>query len=175
MGLAASAPAQRRAKRACELGFWRMTRKAQQLASLPEMRDGAQAVEMRELSAPWKQSRSARVSAKPFTYEIDIEKFRSAPQPREIRHFDARSYAEYKAAAKRGEHPNVTEMPSRKPATSSDRAAHQPAAPPHQSQSARNLRPLPAARARRPLPITRDVRLAIAGCYGHARRQRQRR
>jgi hypothetical protein len=48
-------------------------------------------------------------------YEIDIEKFRSAPRCKELRQFDARTYAEHKAAAKRGEHPNVTEMPCASP------------------------------------------------------------
>ena len=59
---------------------------------------------------------------RPHMYEIDIEKFLSAPRPKGIRHFDARTYAEHKEAAKRGEHPNVIPM---KPA-----APTQPPLPP---------------------------------------------
>ncbi len=70
---------------------------------------------------------------RPYMYEIDIEKFRTAERAKGIRHFDARTYAEHKEAAKRGEHPNVTEMPARKPA------------PPEPSP----LPPAPAA----PLPV----------------------
>jgi|SRR5579862_942117 len=105
--------AQRRVKRACDLGFWRRTRNLNSWLPCPKC--NAERTSAKCSSCGHKgSSRNLREFRRPFTYEIDVEKFRSAPRPREIRHFDARTYAEYKAAARRGEHPNVTEMPARK-------------------------------------------------------------
>lgn len=81
---------------------------------------------------------------RPYMYEIDIEKFRTAPPPKGIRHFCARTWKEHKEAAKRGEHPNLVEMPERK--------SPQPTAPPTPPAPAAPLpqREKPAAEHRSP-------------------------
>ena len=69
---------------------------------------------------------------RPYMYELDIEKFQSALPAKGIRHFDHRTYQEHKAAAKRGEHPNVVDMAnhSRKPAQPAPEPPPPPAAAP---------------------------------------------
>jgi hypothetical protein len=105
---------QRRVKRACKLGFWRLTRKANSWA------DCLKCGKPRETGKCEKcgykgNAKDMREFARPFTYEFDVQRFVTAPRCREIHSIDWRTYKEYKEAAARGEHPNVTEMP-RKPA-----------------------------------------------------------
>jgi transposase len=119
-GVCCRSTVQRRIKRAVKLGFWRRLRDANSWIDCPKCsakrRTGTcGACGYRGKSRDAKGNWTGEFMRVPV-YEFDIHKFRSAPRCREIRHFDARTYAEYKAAAKRGEHPNVTEMPSRKPA-----------------------------------------------------------
>jgi hypothetical protein len=127
-GVCCRSTARWRARRAVKLGYWRQLRKANSWSNCAKC--GAErATGKCEKCGYVGRAKTPEGKAnfdefcRPYMYEINIEKFRSAPRPREIRHFNARTYAEYKEAAKRGEHPNVTEMPSRKPAA--------PAPPPH--------------------------------------------
>lgn len=87
---------------------------------------------------------------RPYMYEIDIEKFRTAERAKGIRHFDARTYAEHKAAAKRGEHPNVTEMPARKPSQPS------PTDPPPAKSAPVPARPAAQAKPVQPILTRRE-------------------
>lgn len=165
-GVCCRSTVQRRIKRAVKLGFWRRTRDANSWTDCPKCsakRDAGRCGKCnyrgrsRDADGKW-TGEFMRVP----TYEFDVQKFRSAQRCREIRHFDARTYLEYKAAAKRGEHPNVTEMPARK--------ATQPAPQPE------SIKAGPVAdrdECSRPLNITRDVRVAIADCYANARKQGQ--
>ena len=113
--------AQRRAKRACELGYWRRSREANHWSNCPKC---GQARQMGTCGKCGYRGRARTPEGKanfdefcrPHMYEIDVHKFLTAPRCREIRSVNWRTYAEYKAAAKRGEHPNVTEI--RKPAPS---------------------------------------------------------
>lgn len=151
--------AQRRAKRACDLGFWRMTRKHNSWLPCPSCRAERKHAKC-EKCGHIGSSRDLREYRRPFTYEIDVEKFRSAPRPREIRHFDARTYAEYKAAAKRGEHPNVTEMPSRKPTQPAP-----PDPPPATAAPAPAKQPAAEHAHRGVERISRDARQALFNAY----------
>lgn len=126
-GVCCRSTARWRARRACALGYWKQLRTANSWSNCRKC--GAERLTGKcEKCGYVGRSKTPEGKAnfeefcRPYMYEIDIEKFRSAPRPKEIRHFDARTYAEYKEAAKRGEHPNVTEFP-RKPAA--------PAPPPH--------------------------------------------
>jgi len=102
-----------RARRACRLGFWRELRAANTWTNCPKCsakrRTGKCDCGYRG------DAKNLGEFCRPYMYEIDIEKFRSAPRCRELRQFDARTYAEYKDAARRGDHPNVTEMPRKSP------------------------------------------------------------
>jgi hypothetical protein len=170
-GVCCRSTARWRARRAVRLGFWRELRKANAWSDCPkcgvERKAGTCAAcgYVGRAKTPEGKANFDEF-CRPFMYEIDIEKFRTAPRPKEIRHFDARTYAEYKQAAKRGEHLNVTEMPARKPAA--------PTPPPKSPAPAAPVRSKPAAETgepRKPLDITRDVRFAVAGCYSNARKQ----
>jgi hypothetical protein len=117
-GVCCRSTVQRRIKRAVHLGFWRRTREANSWTNCPRCSkprttgkcECGYKGRSRDANGNW-TGEFMRVPV----YEFDIEKFRTAPRCREIRQFDARTYAEHKAAAKRGEHPNLREMP-RKPA-----------------------------------------------------------
>jgi len=119
-GVCCRSTARWRARRACALGYWRELRGANSWSNCPKC-GTERATGTCEQCGYRGRAKTAEGKAnfdefcRPYMYQIDIEKFRSAPRCRELRHFDARTYAEYKEAAKRGEHPNVTEMP-RKPA-----------------------------------------------------------
>ncbi|HZW05351.1 MAG TPA: hypothetical protein VFF58_00455 [Candidatus Nitrosotalea sp.] len=131
-GVCCRSTARWRTRRAVKLGFWRELREANSWSDCPKCGTGRSCGTCDKCGYRGR-ARTPEGKAnfdefcRPSMYEIDIEKFRSAPRPREIRHFDARTYAEYKQAAKRGEHPNVTEMPSRKPVQPDP---HPPAPPP---------------------------------------------
>lgn len=118
--------AQRRVKRALALGYWRRTRGLNSWLNCPKC--GAERKTGTCGQCKHKgDSHDIREYVRPFTYELDVEKFIRAPRCREIHSVDWRTYAEYKAAAQRGEHPNVTEMPARKPAQPSPQAPLPPA------------------------------------------------
>lgn len=104
---------QRRIKRACSLGFWRRTREANSWAPCPKC--GTKRDEARCGKCGYRgSSRNKGEFTRPYTYEFDLAKFMATPRCREIHSADWRTYAEYKAAARR-EQPKVTEMPARKP------------------------------------------------------------
>jgi len=133
-GVCSRRTVQRRIRRAVHLGYWRRLRDANSWTNCPKCGTKRATAKCEQCKY---RGRSKDANGK-WTgefmrvpvYEFDLQKFRSADRCREIRHFDARTYAEYKAAAKRGEHPNVTEMPSRKPAQPEPHApAPAPAAP----------------------------------------------
>jgi hypothetical protein len=136
-GVCCRSTVQRRIKRAVHLGFWRRTREANSWTNCPQCSkprttgkcECGYKGRSRDANGNW-TGEFLRVPV----YEFDIEKFRTAPRCREIRQFDARTYAEHKAAAKRGEHPNVAPWPSRT-------SPEQP--PPKAPAPARPQEPLP--------------------------------
>ncbi len=138
-----------RARRAVQLGYWRLVRKPNSWSNCPEC--GAERRRHKldctcghcPLHAGKCEKCKYEGSAKtpdgkanfnefcrPYMYELDIEKFQSALPAKGIRHFDHRTYQEHKAAAKRGEHPNVVDMASRKPAQPAPEPPPPPAAAP---------------------------------------------
>ena len=171
-GVCCRSTARWRARRAVRLGFWRELRKANSWSDCPKCGAQRRAAQCEKCSYRGRaKTPEGRANfdefCRPFMYEIDIEKFRTAQRPKEIRHFDARTYAEYKQAAKRGEHPNVTEMPRKPAAPPPQPLPPAPAAPaPERARPAAEI-----GESREPLAITRDVRFAIAGCYSNARKQ----
>jgi hypothetical protein len=118
-GVCCRSTARWRARRAVRLGYWKQLRDPNSWSNCPKCQAKRHSGTCEKCGY---QGRAKTPEGKanfdefcrPYMYEIDIDKFRSAPRCKEIRHFDARTYAEYKEAAKRGEHSNVTEMP-RKP------------------------------------------------------------
>jgi hypothetical protein len=118
---------QRRIKRALNLGYWRRVRDANSWTNCPQC--GAERTAGQCGKCTYK-GRSKTPDGK-WTgeflrvpvYEFDVQKFQSGPRCREIHHFGARTYAEYKSSAKL---PNVIDMGSRKPAQSE---VHAPAPP----------------------------------------------
>lgn len=105
---------QRRIKRARREQYWRRVRETNSWNECPKCESPREASKCGKCG--YQGSRKNKGEFSPaFTYEIDVQRFLTAPRCREIHSVDWRTYAEYKAAAKRGEHPNVTEMP-RKPA-----------------------------------------------------------
>jgi hypothetical protein len=169
-----------RARRAVQLGYWRLVRKPNSWSDCPkcgaerrkhkiDCKCGECPLHARKCEKCGYEGRAKKPDGKanfdefcrPYMYEINIEKFLFAPPAKGIRHFNHRSYQEHKAAAERGEHPNVTEMP-RKPAQPTPQEP-----PPAKSAPAR---PAATSSEREPLAITRDVRMAIAGCYTNARK-----
>ena len=108
---------QRRIKRAMKDSYWRRVRSANSWTDCPKCHKArtsgkCDACPYRGRSKDDDGNWTGEFMRVPV-YEFDIQKFRTAPRCREIRHFDARTYAEYKAAAKRGEQLNV--VPWRKP------------------------------------------------------------
>ena len=152
--------AQRRVKRALKEGFWRKTREANSWTDCPKCPASRKVGKCASCGYKGDPTNSAEFW-RPFTYELDVRKFESHPRCRQIHSPDWRTYKEYKAAAELGEHPNVT--PIRKPA--------QPAAERKTTQAGPPTAASPTSEERKPLKITRDVRIAIAGCYSNARRQ----
>ena len=130
-GVCCRSTARWRARRACKLGFWRAIREANHWANCPKC--GAE----RRIGTCEKCGYVGRAKlpdgkpnfdefSRPHMYEIDIEKFRSAPRCRELRHYEARTYAEFKELPRRPEHSNVSEFP-RKPAQPSPPPPREPA------------------------------------------------
>jgi hypothetical protein len=178
-GVCCRSTARWRARRACALGYWRQVRRANSWSHCPKC--GTE----REAGTCAKCGYSGRAKTpegkanfdefcRPYMYEIDIDKFRAAQRPREIRHFDARTYAEYKESAARREHSNVT--PIRKPAKPADPEQPLPPAPavPQQPQREQPAAAAPVKQEHRSnaraetFPsrrITRDERTALARIY----------
>jgi hypothetical protein len=119
-GVCCRSTARWRARRACALGYWRELRGSNSWADCPKC--GAK----RRVGTCGNCGYVGRAKtpdgkpnyeefSRPYMYEINIDKFRTALRCRELRHFNARTYQEYRQAPKpRDEHPNVTEMPTRK-------------------------------------------------------------
>ena len=135
-GVCCRSTARWRARRACKLGFWRPLRDANSWSNCPKC--GAERLVAKCDQCDYKgRAKNPDGSAnfdefcRPFMYEIDIEKFRAAPRCRELRHYEARTYAEYKELPR--QHSNLT--PIRKPA--------QPAQPPTPREPA-PAAPMPA-------------------------------
>jgi hypothetical protein len=133
-----------RARRACRLGYWRQLREANSWSNCPKCaakRTAASCGKCDYVGRSKTPEGKANFEefCRPFMYEIDIEKFRTATRPKELQAFEARTYSEYRAAVQRGDHANVTEMPSRKPT--------QPDSPPPPSVPPPTVAPLkrPAA------------------------------
>lgn len=110
--------AQRRLKRAIRENYWRRIRDANSWTNCPKCEKPRTSAKCeacgyrgRSKNGDQWTGEFMRVPA----YEIDLDAFLKAPAPKGIREFRARTWKEHKEAAKRGEHPNVTEMP-RKPA-----------------------------------------------------------
>lgn len=134
-GVCCRSTARWRARRACALGYWRPLRNANSWSDCPKCGAKRNAGTCEQCGY---RGRAKTPEGKPnfdefcrpYMYEIDIEKFRSAERPKEIRHFCARTYAEYKQEARAGEqsiggqstgeHANVTEMPRKSPQPSPD-------------------------------------------------------
>lgn len=136
--------AQRRAKLACDLKYWRLLHKFNRWLNCPKC--GTERTSATCPNAECKHrgrsrnrdgSTNVKEFCRPWTFEIDLEKFLTAEPPKHVRHFCARTWKEHKAAAKRGEHPNLVEMPSPKPA--------QPVPPPKGPTPAAPMPKQPAA------------------------------
>lgn len=115
--------AQRRAKLACDLKYWRLVHKFNRWLNCPKC--GAERTQAtcpnsnckhRGRSRNRDGSTNTKEFCRPYTFEIDLEKFLTAEPSKYIRHFCARTWKEHKEAAKRGEHPNLKEMPRKTPA-----------------------------------------------------------
>ncbi len=161
--------AQRRVRRACQLGYWRRTRDANSWNDCPKC--GAPRSERTCGKCNYRGSRKNKGEFCPtFTYEINIEKFMATPRCREIHSDRWRSYAEYKASS-RGEQANVTEMP-RKPA----QPAPQPDPP--STAAADPARAKPAVEHRRtdrPEPRAQQPKLTRRECAKFVANVEQRR
>jgi hypothetical protein len=175
--------AQRRAKLACQLGYWRLLHKFNRWLSCPKC--GA---ERTSATCPNEQckhrgrsrnrdgSTNTKEFCRPYTFEIDIEKFLTATPPKFVRHFCARTWKEHKTAARRGEHPNVTEMPSRKPAQTDAPPPTLPptAAAPLKRPAAEHAhrspeRRLPSLTTRQRAELVRRIPIFMKGCHGTQR------
>lgn len=115
--------AQRRAKLACDLKYWRLVHKYNRWLDCPKCGAERTSATCPNEKCKYKGrsrnrdgSTNTKEFCRPYAFEIDLEKFLTAPPPKYVRHFCARTWKEHEAATKRGEHPNVTEMPARKPA-----------------------------------------------------------
>jgi hypothetical protein len=146
-----------RARQAVKLRYWRQLREANSWSDCPKCGAERKRAKCEKCSY---EGRSKTPEGKanfdefcrPFMYEIDIEKFRTAPRPKGIRHSEERTYAEYKQAAKRAE---IREMPTRKPA--------QPA--PSDPPPAKAAPVQPAAEHRSTRHMSRDERAALFNAY----------
>jgi hypothetical protein len=127
-----------RIQRALSLGYWRHTRRANSWTDCPKCREKRRVGTCAKCGYEGKVRDEDGKYTGEFTrsnvYEFDLQKFIVAKRCKEIRHPDWRSYAEYKNAAKRGEHPHLSEMP-RKPAEDA------PAPPPKSPAPARREEP----------------------------------
>lgn len=125
-----------RVQRALGAGYWRHTRRANSWTDCPncheKRRVGKCAKCGREGKVRDKDGKYTGEFTRSNVYEFDVRKFITAERCKELRHPDWRSYADYKAAAKRGEHPNLGVMPHQ-PA--------QPATPPKSPAPARREEP----------------------------------
>lgn len=132
-GVCCRSTARWRVRRAVKLGYWKQLRDPNSWSNCPKC-EARRATGTCDKCGYKGRAKTPDGKAnfeefcRPYIFEIDIEKFRTAPRCRELRHFDARTYREYKEAAKRGEHPNVTEFP-RKPLQQTESLAAVPSAP----------------------------------------------
>jgi hypothetical protein len=159
-GMCSRRTAQRRAKLACDLGYWRLVHKFNRWLNCPECgteRTSAKCPNEKCGHKGRSRNRDGTTNTKefcrPYTFEIDIEKFVKAEPPKYARHFCARTWKEHKAAAKRGEHPNL--LPMRKPAQPVPPDDPAPAAPkPERANPAAETRQVPqhARLSRREVP-----------------------
>jgi hypothetical protein len=167
-GMCSRRTAQRRAKLACDLGYWRLVHKFNRWLNCPQCgaeRTSAKCPNEKCGHKGRSRNRDGTTNTKefcrPYTFEIDIDKFVKAEPPKYARHFCARTWKEHKAAAKRGEHPNLLPMrkpaqpsePDPPPATSAPVPAKQPAAEHHRSLARSSER------------ISRDARQALFNAY----------
>jgi hypothetical protein len=133
-GVCCRSTARWRARRACALGYWREVRQANSWSSCPKCGTERKASTCgkcgyRGRSKTPEGKANFDEFCRPYMYEINIEKFRTAPRCRELRNFEARTYAEYKESATRGEHRNVTEFPRKPPQPGPQPPPPAPAAP----------------------------------------------
>jgi hypothetical protein len=135
-GICSRRTAQRRAKLACDLKYWRLMHKFNRWLNCPKC--GAERktstcpnekCKYRGRSRNRDGSTNTKEFCRPYTFEIDLEKFLTATPPKYIRRFCARTWREHKEAAKRGEHPNVTEFPRKPPQPGPNPPSPAPAAP----------------------------------------------
>jgi hypothetical protein len=167
---------QRRIKRACGLGFWRRTREANSWMPCPKC--GAHRDEAKCAKCNYRGSSKNRGEfTRPYTYEFDVEKFMSTPRCREIHSEQFRSYADYKESAKRGEHPNLREMPRKSPqpappdpppATTVPTPAKQPAAEhAHRNTVRQEPKPQPKLTKRECAKFVADMAVLMKGYTHH--------
>lgn len=151
-----------RARRAVKLGYWREVRRANTWANCPKC---GTAREIGTCAKCGYQGHSKTPEGKPnfeefcrpFMYEIDIEKFRTAQRCREFHQTEARTYAEHKAQIQRAEQSNVTEMPARKPAQPASPIPAAPSAPlPQRDKPAAETREHRSTERRLPSLTTRQ-------------------
>jgi hypothetical protein len=107
-----------RARRAVKLGYWRKLRNANSWSNCRKCGSQREAASCEKCGYVGR-SKTPEGKAnfdefcRPHMYEIDIEKFRSAPPPKGISHFHARTYKEHRERLRqRG---SITEMPAPKP------------------------------------------------------------
>lgn len=122
MGNVVRSTARWRARRAVKLGFWRLLRQPNSWSNCPKC-----GTERRKHSVdcmcgdcPMRAGRCKKCGyegraktpagkanfdefCRPYMYEIDIEKFRTAPRPKGLLEFEERTYDAHKAAEKRAE------------------------------------------------------------------------
>lgn len=117
-GICCRRTAQRRAKLACKLGYWKLQYGFNRWLNCPKCgteRSTAtcpnESCKYRGRSRNRDGSTNTKEYCRPYTFEINLEAFRTAEPPKYIREFCARTWREHKEASKRGERPNVTEMP----------------------------------------------------------------
>jgi hypothetical protein len=171
-GVCCRSTVQRRIKRAVKEGYWRRLRDANSWTDCPKCgkkRAGAKCeCGYRGRSRDEKGKWTGEFMRVPV-YEFDVRKFQTAPRCREIRYFDARTYLEYKESAKRGEHPNVTEMPARKPAQPepADPAKQPTLEHAHRSTARPEPKPQPKLTKRECAKFVADVAQRMRGMDGH--------
>ena len=115
-GVCCRSTARWRARRAVKLGYWRQVRPANSWSNCPKC--GAQRTTgacdkcdyVGRSKTPEGKANFDEFS-RPYVYEIDIEKFRTAKRCRELRNIVARTYDEYKESV------GIHAMPARRPAT----------------------------------------------------------
>lgn len=133
-GVCCRSTARWRARRACALGYWKELRPANSWSNCPkcgaERKTGTCGkCDYKGHSKTPDGKANFEEFCRPYMYEINIEKFRTAPRCRELRSFEARTYAEYKEGATRGEHAKVTEFPRKPPQPGPNPPSPAPAAP----------------------------------------------